>query len=190
MKKLLTTLMLGVAMLAPTVAHAADFSVDTSHDATVVNIVGEIEATDGIKFAAVASKVTRKKPVLVLLNSPGGNVLAGLEIGSMIHSKGWSTGVLDHSDTECASACTDIWLAGKTRLFSPGTKIGMHSASKDVDGKRVRADDANMVRAAYYVSLGLRASTAVAILKPDPDSIMWLTPAIANALHISCDQVS
>jgi hypothetical protein len=53
---------------------------------------------------------------LVLLNSIGGNLNAGLAIGREIKQRGFTTGAYN----VCASACGMIWLAGSTRYVQVG----------------------------------------------------------------------
>jgi hypothetical protein len=179
-KKIALAVALAVTAFTGT-AKAADILVDKVNNVgvTMVRVIGKIDLDDGAKFVATTSKI-RSKNVLVMLDSPGGTVASGLIIGWTIKTKGWSTGVTNKDS--CASACADIWLAGKLRLLGATSMIGMHSAS-DKDG--ARSDDANLIRIKYYMALGIKTPAIVAMLTPGPDGMMWLTPALAKSIGLS-----
>lgn len=64
--------------------------IDTGTSVDLIYIQGEIESVDSDKFRRVVSKTTHGN---ILLESPGGDLLAGLQIGEQIRSRGFSTGV-------------------------------------------------------------------------------------------------
>ena len=65
----------------------------------------------------------------LVLASPGGVLQAGLIIADKIHEKGLNTMILP--ETECASACAFLFLAGKERLALG--KLGVHQVSGQMD---------------------------------------------------------
>ena len=173
--------------LAACTAHAADISFrDMGDNFTAVSISGEIQMYDGLKFKKLIAKIPARHNVIVDLDSPGGNVIGGLGIANMVLANGYSTMV--GGNTMCASMCADIWLAGKTRFVFDGAKIGMHSAGNKVGKgsktRLVRNDNLNMLRMAFYLNRGLSIETAVAILTPNPNSMMWLDTTNAAKLNI------
>src|SRR5208283_4952014 len=97
-----------VALLTLSVisAHAAEITYG-SGKVNIIAIQGEIAPDDDAKFERIVPD--SQKQTGVLLSSPGGNVLAALAIGEMIHKKGYATIVPDGQ--VCASACGLIWLA-------------------------------------------------------------------------------
>ena len=70
-------------------------------------IAGRIEHVDYGKFVDATKNIRGK--ATVFLDSPGGNLDAGLNIGRLIKEKRWSTSVVSG---KCASSCGLIWLAG------------------------------------------------------------------------------
>lgn len=54
----------------------------------VVIVLGEFERGDGERFANQVASLER---AVVALDSPGGNVVAGLRMGQLIHDRGFST---------------------------------------------------------------------------------------------------
>ncbi|MEP1330821.1 hypothetical protein [Pseudophaeobacter sp.] len=59
------------------------------------------------------------------LNSTGGSVYAGSEMAWIVMDYGLDTRV----DGECISACIDLFLAGKRRRMTFGSKLGFHHRS-------------------------------------------------------------
>ena len=66
---------------------------------------------------------------VLYLESPGGNLQAGLELGRVIRKHGFVTYV-GNSDREeivpCFSACTLAYLGGYFRFYDPNAAYGMH----------------------------------------------------------------
>ena len=75
-------------------------------------IDGRIEPDDGKKFEEVVKKNDVKMAVIVL-NSPGGTLIAGYAIGTLIREKGYATYV--SGGATCGSTCAMIWMAGSPR---------------------------------------------------------------------------
>lgn len=63
----------------------------------------------------------------VVLDSPGGLLVEGEAIASMIKQLELDTVVDDH----CASACTIAFTAGSNRILKHGGELGFHGASYD-----------------------------------------------------------
>src|SRR5688500_7542542 len=110
-----------VAIVAP--CHAATITTTQTQQTTLIAIEGDFKQGDEDVFA---EKVLRLKDATVVLNSPGGHLFAGIEIGRAIRVKGFDTAVRDGSS--CFSACALAWLAGRNRLAGPDGRIGFHAA--------------------------------------------------------------
>lgn len=178
-KKLALAAML---VLTATVANAANITITKAKNTTFVNLTGKIELLDGVKFKIMTERLKYESNVVVMLNSPGGSVVAGLTIGYITHNNDWDTA----ASGLCASACADIWLAGSTRYVFDDSKIGMHSEGMKVARKgkvKVKRGD-NKERIAYFVRLGLDADAIVPMLMPNPNDMLWLTPANAETMGI------
>jgi hypothetical protein len=63
---------------------------------------------------------------MVVLSGPGGDVIAGLAIGTIIRNHGSLTYV--DGGTTCESTCGYIWLAGVQRGATKTSHIGFHAA--------------------------------------------------------------
>ena len=145
--------------------------------ALIVGILGQINPDDDDAFDRI---VAGHSEVVVGLNSPGGSLMAGLNIGATIHNHGYATMVID--DTTCASSCALIWLAGSPRIMGPKARIGFHAASWR-DGSVT--GDGNALIGAYLTKLGLSYQTVVYLTEAQPDSITWLHPFMASTMGIA-----
>ena len=175
---------------APTLASAADIQTrpcggDQPSSCQQIGIFGEIKPDDGDKFVKlVADKGITK--AAVYLSSPGGNMMAAFAIGREIKRLGFSTFVEDGS--VCASACSDIWLAGKIRFYEPKAKIGFHAPYK-VEGKGKKAapvasTGASAMTGAYYAQLGLSAKAIYYLVSAPPSQMFWLSADAAQKLEL------
>lgn len=96
-----------------------------SADKRTIYIVGQIIDTTLTKFAAAV----RENPLArtVYLASPGGRVWEGYMIGSLVREKQLDTWV----EYDCASACTQIFAAGKQRLLGREARLGFHQTYRE-----------------------------------------------------------
>jgi hypothetical protein len=135
----------------------------------LISIVGEIKFGDEEKFRELSLKNPK---AIVALDSPGGSLIPGLEIGRMINLRGYRTVVLDK--TLCASACALIWLGGIPRYLEPGGVLGFHASYRTVDGKMIESGVANALIGHYFSQLNLSENAVVFATSAPPDKIMVL----------------
>lgn len=89
-------------------ANAAEITMNHGSDGLdIVSISGTFNAGDEAVFKKIAAESDR---AAVVLNSGGGNLVTGLEIGRAIRLRGFATAV--PQGALCASACALTWLAG------------------------------------------------------------------------------
>jgi len=94
------------------------------HDQIILSGPGVVEHIAKVETALAAHpNVT----TAILRNSPGGHAPSGYRIGELFRSKGLTTAVSGY----CYSACSRMYLGGKSRLFTDdyppgGTHIGFH----------------------------------------------------------------
>lgn len=163
------------------IGEAAEIEVfPTGKGIDLVALRGEILSIDGDKFSDVVAK---SNAGAVLLESPGGDLLAGLQIGRLINELGLSTGVAP--ETACASACALAWLAGSTRFMHPSALVGFHAAYV-LDGDEVKESGvANALVGAYLNELGLGSSAVVFATSASPQGMSWLNAAQARRVGIN-----
>ena len=153
-------------------ARAASLNVEPLEGgAVLIELSGSIEAGDEIKFQEVALQHDR---AIVRLNSNGGALRPGLEIGRAINLRGYTTLIAD-SDT-CASSCALIWLAGETRFLGLGARVGFHASYRDENGRFVESSVGNALIGHYLSKLDLPAEAVIFTTQAPPDRILWLTP--------------
>jgi hypothetical protein len=105
------------AQLGPSV------SLQVGHDGKSIVLAGGIN--DGTAAALAAALDRAPAVTTVVLQSGGGWTREGKLIAATIAARGLGTRV----DSECSSACTIAFLAGKVRTARPGAKLGFHAFS-------------------------------------------------------------
>jgi len=113
-----------------------------------ITIKGEIQLKDSDEFI---NRVKEIKIASIDLSSPGGNFIAGLEIGEVVSQRKFKTRILEN--TSCSSSCAHIWLAGSERLIYAGGILLFHTPFMAEDPNH--ADGlASVVLGAYLSKLG------------------------------------
>ena len=172
-------LLLALAAFAPLPSAAADIRLlRMSNPAVMVIVVdGELHEDDGEVFATMARQVAH--PV-VSFNSPGGALIAGLQIGQLIRLHRYPTFVPEHA--LCASACALAWVAGTPRFMQAGAHIGFHAAFNMSNHEVTGAG--NALVGAYLNRLGLSDDAIWFAAKAAPDDISWLTEREARRIGL------
>jgi hypothetical protein len=170
---------LACAVLSAGSAHAASISVESTgpDKPAVVVVQGSFEGKDGEQFF---TKTASLAAALVRLESNGGSLVAGIQIGETIRLKGLQT--LVPAGARCASACAMAWLGGTQRFMGPGAQIGLHLAYNAKSGQGTGV--ANALLGAYLNRVGLPYSAVVYLTQRVPQSITWLSIADAKRLGI------
>lgn len=146
---------------------------------TVVTVAGFISPEDGDEFVRRTGGLDF---AVVVLDGPGGSVVAGLEIGTAIRNRGFFTGV--KNGARCVSACAFAWLGGAKRYMGKSSLVGFHGAFVIRDGRALTSGAWNDLVKAYMDRLGFGGQTASILTREAPNSIRWLTRDSANRLGI------
>ncbi|SEH24145.1 hypothetical protein [Rhizobium sp. NFR12] len=174
------------AILFTLPAQAADIQRENGSDGVdLISISGTFSEGDDVAFRKLAATSDR---AIVVLNSGGGNLQAGLEIGKAIRLRGFATAV--PPDALCASACALTWLAGSPRLLDATSKLGFHAAYRLVNGKASESGAGNALVGAYLNQLGLNDRAVVYITSAPPEGVEWLTSQTAAAVGIGYEAIS
>ena len=160
----------------PASAGGATIKIDKTTDnngqeVTIISVEGELVSGDDKRFVDAALRATGG--TMVMLNSPGGDMLAGIEIGRAIRLKGFST--LVPQGFQCASACALAWLAGAQRFMGQGATVGFHAMFTTENGQNTVSSVGNAVVGAYLSQLGLSMLAITYITEKQPNDIQWLT---------------
>jgi ATP-dependent protease ClpP protease subunit len=168
----------------PAPSRAADITVAKVEGVNVINIKGPIIVGDDDKFTSVAGTYAGRfnQPTLVVLNSPGGQVVPGLSIGETIRASGFTTGVAN--GMECTSICAMIWLAGTERYIGSTAKVGFHAAYIGLGDDAKESGQANAIVGAYLSKLGYSYKAIAFATSAGPAEIRWLHPEDAGEIGI------
>ena len=139
-------------------------------------LTGVILAGDEATFHAMAATLPR---ATVLTTGPGGLVGPALAIGTEIRNRGWVTLVPEH--TNCASACSMIWLAGTRRMLGVDAQIGFHAMSMIQQGRRQETHDADSFLRTWLTELGYAMDATATIVNTHAASIRWYDAIELNA---------
>jgi hypothetical protein len=145
---------------------------------TIVWIDGDIVEGDYEKFARFVSK---RKQVMVALNSNGGLIGEGLNIGLLIRQKAMVTAVYK----DCASVCGLMWLAGTFRIVSTEAHIGFHAAYRLEKDKPVEDGSANALVGGYLMRLGFSWAAIEYLTSAPSETVEWLNSAKAKKYGIA-----
>jgi hypothetical protein len=104
-----------------------------------VYLDGEIDPDAPKRLTQALGSVNGK--FSILLNSRGGNMFAGMELGRVIRKRGaWTKIAVRNTRTggadlpgECYSACSLAFLGGRYRHIAEGSVYGVHRASLSTD---------------------------------------------------------
>lgn len=164
-------------------AHSADIIlVQEPSLPPIIAIEGNFEPGDDRKFVEIALPLDH---AFVFLNSPGGNVLAAIEIGRAIRLKQFTTFVA--GDLYCTSACALAWLGGTKRVMASTAHVGFHAVYVDEGGQIRESGSGNAVVGAYLNQLGLSQNAVAYLTAPPPSTLQWLSPSDARQLGIDVD---
>jgi hypothetical protein len=176
-RKLIAVLVLAVLLGQSCNAATIEVTSQGPGKPSVVTINGPLVASDYQQFLRKIISVTE---AIVSLNSDGGILLAGLQIGETIRLRNFTTLVPENG--RCASSCALAWLGGTKRLMASNAQIGFHAASNGLTHEVTSSG--NALIGAYLNKLGLLEKAVVYITDPSPQSIRWLSLADAQAVGV------
>ena len=139
-----------------------------------------------LAFAAQASCEKRGYcPERIFLNSPGGNVAAGIEIAEFIREWGIHT-VVGETD-ECASICVAIFAAGSHQGGCSRTRGSASTPppmSMPTPGRPAKRSTRPVLVARYMKGLGVPDAVVTKMITTPGDAITWLSSADWPGLEI------
>ncbi len=104
----------------------------------------------------------------VVLNSPGGIVPMGYRFADIVKARGLDTLV----NTECSSACTYVFLAGKRRVLQGRGQLGFHAVANVFGADTTATTSAQRRSEAALAAYGLPAEF-IARVSSTPASSLW-----------------
>lgn len=110
--------------------HASTYKLSLSDDGTTLRLNGDI-APGSTRI--IGKLLDEEKSVRsLLLESTGGNIYEARGIARLVITHGLDT----HIDGECSSACTVIFISGRSRTMADTARLGFHQYRLDTSGYR------------------------------------------------------
>lgn len=145
-------------LMLPAILRAMEFKIYYQPDLKLNVIIGKgkIQSGDAEKFLAAAKLAGRDSEghVLLVLDSPGGNVEAAFRVVDAMDQVRVYTAVPDHA--RCASACASILFASGERRSVVGTgQLGFHSCYRRAGSTYAEDSLCNEIIAANAMQRGV-----------------------------------
>ncbi len=139
----------GAMLVGASAASALEFARHASDSDTVNAIAakGRVMPGDTAALEAYVARLPAKRVTVIYLNSPGGSLDEGMELGRYFHSAGIRT-IVAGADAVCTSACSTAFLGGRDRetgkpwrAKGSAARLGFHSFRFDWPDRRYTAQD-------------------------------------------------
>jgi len=157
-------------------------------DTAIVYLDGTIDAGTPDRLSRALDNVTGR--VAVWLNSRGGNLFAGMQLGRIIRAHRASTYIIDPRTLlpgVCDSACSLAFLGGIYRFADNGARYGVHRASLSVGratGNLDLGEDLTAAVASYVHEMGVDPRLLDLWQKAGPDEMYVLSRREAEDLGV------
>lgn len=165
-----------------------------------IQATGVITKNTPLRFERFLKSPYAKGMKLVELNSPGGNLMAGLKLGTMIRRAGLNTAigrsldlqgsmeVFSYPKSYCMSACAYAFLGGVTRSYGAQDLYGVHRFGAGGGVSGTAAQVVSSVIAAYVRSMGVDVSVLELASSASFKHDVFLVPVpLAKKLRIIYD---
>ena len=124
-----------IACLAPAARAASVYEVHTGEkDTTTLALRGQIVPGDLARLQRETAKIAADRRIVLLLESPGGNIDEGISIGRYVYASKIATVAIQGPG--CHSSCSFVFLAGRDkasdaplRIMIKGARIGFHQGA-------------------------------------------------------------
>jgi hypothetical protein len=154
------------ATTAPAHMHVAPCDgVFSTRECAVVAISGDIVSGDRDQFVELTRGMQK---VQVFLSGPGGLGREAINIGEIIHARGWGTSV--PGGTYCHSACAYIWVAGSTHTMGLVTELAWHSGYLSTDDQHADGNS-NALLGKYLGDMGYTYDEIDTMIGNDPNDM-------------------
>jgi hypothetical protein len=152
---------------------------------SMILAVGQIDKDTPEQFKVIAKDFPRGG--WVALSSPGGNLIAGMQLGMVIRDLGLNTtiGNTDFSPPDCSSACAYAFLGGISRKLTPGSRYGLHQF-RGTD-KAINAEETQKLSAAlgkYLDIMGVERRLLDYAQMTSSDRVTFLSLSQAQMLKV------
>src|SRR4029453_10003342 len=157
-------------------------------DTALLYLDGRIDAGAPERLTKALDTINGR--IAIWLNSPGGNLFAGMQLGRVIRKHGASTHIIDSRTLlpgECYSACSLAFLGGVYRFNDNGARYGVHRASFQdgpTTGDRDLAPELSASIKSYIREMGVDVRLFDLWVKAAPDEMYVLSERQAKDLGV------
>lgn len=198
-------LMLALALIAfmrPAHAEITISRIDIGLPNTAVMLVqGQYDGNEILRFKSAIADIPAAVRIIAALNSPGGRVDQGFELGKFFFEARIPTIVL--AGHECASSCTNAFFGGRDpvtgqplRILASGGKLGFHNFRSNnlPDRKYTKPELEDLSRTSqqivyaqltYLKSVDAPIKAIVLSLGTPHEDVNWLSEADALQLGVT-----
>ena len=144
-----------------------------------IYLEGSIKHEDSARLNYIINNNPQTNRV-VIVQSPGGNLYAGIRMGQMIRSKGLETYL--HKD--CSSACNHIFAGGFFRDMASTARLGLHIGgqtydyavytTRDLFEIQRRAASTMVDRVYHYLKMGISIEVLDIMATKNIYQIRWM----------------
>jgi ATP-dependent protease ClpP protease subunit len=145
-----------------------------------IRIQGQIVAGTEARFEKALARLQQREPLIVELNSQGGDVATTLKMGRIVRSSRGHT--LINGNATCASACVLLFGAGVSRFVADGGKLGIHRPAlaavppqSDMATVKAAADQGARELRAYAAEMNINERLIDDMLVVPPQNVRWLS---------------
>ena len=154
-------------------------------DTALVYLEGKIDPGAPDRLSRALDGVKGK--IAIWLNSPGGNLFAGMQLGRIIRKRGASTYIIDYRTLlpgECYSSCSLAFLGGVYRFNNNGARYGVHRASLRAGPAGDLGQDLSAAVGSYIREMGVDARLLDLWVRAAPDEMYLLSQQEAEGLGV------
>ena len=194
--RLCAVCLMGLALLSPVAAQSPVDQQTAGGTANIYNLdrdahVGRVEIQGPIDRALTSQAIELIRSIrpdvdelTVLLNSPGGDVLAAMELGEEIRNQSALTAVDD--DGQCVGACVLVLAAGVRRTPAP-EKVGLQRLNFEQTRDRAKQKHAGLAKSveAYLARMGMPKRLFQEIRQQSSERVLLLDAQRLKALGLN-----
>ncbi len=164
-----------------TTLSALNFSTSITNSYNYIFAYGKIRSGDTYKLSKIYKSLPKNRQTIVVFNSGGGELRAGLRLGTYL--KKHHIGSAVSKNGICASSCALAFLGGrdlygrKLMILPYGSKLGYHSFyyrnSRYVSTQKVQSDFSYLFK--YFNYVGAPSALLTKMLDTKSGDMYWIT---------------
>jgi hypothetical protein len=157
-------------------ANAASLTTRLTEKGPMILLKGDIarEDSEAVANLILAAKAERRVIRGLQLDSPGGNLLGGMSLASLMHNHPELSTMIVPGAT-CASACFLVFAAGHEKFADYESFVGVHGVADKAGQVTEETEAATLEMARFCQELGVPSRITEKLIATPPDEIVWLS---------------